>query len=94
MSGRRNGVNTGIQTYKRKDGYWVARIEAGWTSKGTRYRPAVVRKTEAAARAKAREMLREYNKGGQDAVRGRNGLFAIRLLRDAEKVVPGHFAPV
>ena len=72
MSGRRNGVNTGVQTYKRKDGYWVARIEAGWTSKGERYRPAVVRRNEAEAKRAAREMLKEYNQGGQDALRGRN----------------------
>lgn len=65
-------MNTGIQAYRRKDGYWVARIEAGWTPTGKRYRPAAVAKTAAEAKRKAKQMLMEYREGGQEALQGRN----------------------
>lgn len=65
-------MNTGVQATKRSDGYWVARIEAGWTPRGTRYRPSAVARTEAEAKRKARNMLRKYREGGQQALAGRN----------------------
>lgn len=71
MSGRANGMNTGIQCTQRKDGYWMARFEAGYTPQGKRYRPAVVRKTERQAKAAARALKREYEAKGQQFLTGR-----------------------
>lgn len=74
-------MNTGVQATKRPDGYWVARIEAGWTPRGTRYRPAAVARTEAEAKRKARDMLRKYREGGQQALAGRSVTVAAWAAR-------------
>lgn len=49
----------GTRPYKRKDGKWVARIEAGWTEHGTRRRRTVVAKTEAECKRKLKALRRE-----------------------------------
>lgn len=92
MSGRRDGMNTGIQTYRRSDGYWVARIEAGWTPRGTRLRPSAVARTEAEAKRRARELLRKYREGGQQALAGRNVTVAAWAAR-WEKIHFGSLKP-
>ncbi|HLS01432.1 MAG TPA: site-specific integrase [Beutenbergiaceae bacterium] len=60
--GQQMGYGDGSVT-QRKDGKWVARIEAGWTSKGTRRRPSRVRDTEAAAKRALRDLKRELLTG-------------------------------
>lgn len=49
--------------YRRKDGMWVAAIEAGWTAKGTRKRVTVSAKTKPAAQRKARDKWLEIQNG-------------------------------
>lgn len=49
--------------YQRKDGLWVASIEDGWTSKGTRHRITVSAKTEAACKRRLRDKLLEVERG-------------------------------
>jgi hypothetical protein len=53
--------------WQRKDGYWAAQITAGWTERGTRYRPTVVGKTRAEVDRKRKAMLLEYRTKGQAA---------------------------
>src|SRR5690625_3760705 len=48
---------------RRKDGKWVARVEAGWTSRGTRRRVTRVARTEAEAKRKLRDLKRELLAG-------------------------------
>src|SRR5690625_1845295 len=48
---------------QRADGKWVARLEAGWTPRGTRRRIARVAPTEAAAKRLLRDLQREHADG-------------------------------
>lgn len=50
--------------YRRKDGLWVGRLEAGTTTNGTRRRITVSAKTEAACRAKLKEKHRAILRNG------------------------------
>src|SRR5690606_12675828 len=54
---------------QRPDGKWVARVEAGWTDRGTRRRISRVRATEAEAKRALRDLQRELAEG--TAVGGR-----------------------
>ena len=51
------------EPYQRKDGMWVAAIEAGWTAKGTRKRITVSAKTKAACARKLRDKRLEVERG-------------------------------
>lgn len=51
------------EPYQRKDGMWVAAIEAGWTAKGTRKRITVSAKSKAACQRKLRDKRAEYERG-------------------------------
>lgn len=53
----------GTKPYRRADGYWVARFDAGFTSTGTRRRRVVTAKTEAECKRRLRAALREYRTG-------------------------------
>lgn len=48
---------------QRKDGKWVARVEAGWTPRGTRRRVTRVARTEAEAKRKLRALKRDMLAG-------------------------------
>src|SRR5690606_41899393 len=48
---------------QRPDGKWVARVEAGWTDRGTRRRISRVRATEAEAKRALRDLQRELAEG-------------------------------
>lgn len=62
----RRQYGTGSIT-QRKDGLWVARIEAGWSAQGTRRRITVSAKTEAACKAKLKAKQREIATTGLPA---------------------------
>lgn len=49
--------------YQRKDGMWVASIEAGWTAKGTRKRITVSARTKAACERRLRDKKLEVERG-------------------------------
>lgn len=51
----------GTKPRQRKDGYWVATVEAGWTERGTRRRRSVVAKTKAECNRRLRALKREMN---------------------------------
>lgn len=53
----------GSRPVRRKDGYWVARVEAGWTENGTRRRRSVTAKTEAECKRRLRALKREMLAG-------------------------------
>ena len=50
---------------QRADGKWVARLEAGWTPRGTRRRIARIAPTEAAAKRILRDLQREHAEGAE-----------------------------
>lgn len=53
----------GSRPVRRKDGYWVARVEAGWTENGTRRRRSVTARTEAECKRRLRALKREMLAG-------------------------------
>lgn len=55
---------TGTKPARRKDGMWVARIEAGWTANGTRHRITISAKTETECRRRLKERQRQIAKDG------------------------------
>lgn len=64
MTGRqRRSYGSGSIT-QRKDGYWIGRIEAGWTPQGTRRRITVSAKTEAECKRRLKDRQREIAKNG------------------------------
>lgn len=69
MARRQYGSGT---VFQRKDGAWIGRIEAGWTSSGTRRRITVTAPTEAKARARLRDKQREIARDGMPAARPRS----------------------
>lgn len=58
----------GTKPRQRKDGKWIATVEAGWTERGTRRRRSVIGKTEAEAKRKLRDLKREMAAGETRAV--------------------------
>lgn len=65
-------MNTGIQgPTLRPDGYWVARVEAGYKPNGERNRPAVVGRDRDDVVRRAREMLRKLRTDGPQSFVGR-----------------------
>ena len=60
---KRAPYGSGTKPARRKDGMWVARIEAGWTPQGTRRRITVSAKTEAECRRRLKEKKRELAAG-------------------------------
>jgi integrase len=73
--------------YRRDDGLWVGRIEAGTTTRGTRRRITVSAKTEAACRAKLKERHREILRNGVPA----SGVDIRATVKSwAEKWLPVH----
>lgn len=71
MAGRRQYGSGSV--FQRKDGRWVGRIEAGWTSAGTRRRITVTAATEKDAKAKLRAKQREIAQQGAPAARPQSG---------------------
>lgn len=66
-------MNTGIQgPTRRKDGYWVCRVECGYKPNGRRNRPSVVRRTKREALAAAKEIRDDYISQGPQALRMRS----------------------
>lgn len=59
----RRDYGSGSVYQRASDGRWVATVEAGWTRNGTRRRPARLAKTEAEAKRKLRDLLREVEDG-------------------------------
>src|SRR3954470_12411173 len=51
------------EPYQRKDGIWVAAIEAGWTATGKRKRITVSAKTKAACARKLRDKAADVDRG-------------------------------
>lgn len=60
MARRENGTGN---VYQRKDGLWVARVEAGYTRNGTRRRVTVSAKTEAQCKRKLRDLIKKLDSG-------------------------------
>ena len=71
MAGRRQYGSGSV--FQRKDGRWVGRIEAGWTTAGTRRRITVTAATEKDAKAKLRAKQREIAQQGAPAARPQSG---------------------
>ena len=71
MAGRRQ--YGGGTVFKRADGRWIGRVEAGWTSTGTRRRITVTAATQAKAQAKLRAKQREIAQDGLSAVQPKAG---------------------
>ena len=69
----RRQYGTGSIT-QRADGRWVGRFEAGFTKDGGRRRLSVVGKTEAEAKAKLRDKMREVAQSGAGAVSTRDNV--------------------
>src|SRR5699024_9139781 len=55
----RRDYGTGSVYQRARDGKWVASVEVGWTTKGTRRRRTKTAETEAKARSALRTMLRD-----------------------------------
>lgn len=58
----RRDYGTGSVYQRARDGKWVASVEVGWTTKGTRRRRTKTAETEAKARSALRTMLRDAEK--------------------------------
>lgn len=67
--------------FQRADGRWVGRVEAGWTSTGTRRRITVTATTEAKAKAKLRAKQREIADKGTTAAQPQSG--TVKAWADA-----------
>lgn len=79
MAGRRQ--YGGGTVFQRADGRWIGRVEAGWTSTGTRRRITVTATTEDKAKAKLRAKQREISKGGLASVQPKAG--TVKAWADA-----------
>lgn len=90
MGRRQYGTGT---VYRRDDGRWIGRAEAGWTSKGTRRRVSVSGKTEAEAKRKLRDKLRTIH---EDEAQLAGRKLTVKQWADewlplhAARVRPGH----
>lgn len=61
---RRRQYGTGSVHQRASDGRWIATVEAGWTTRGTRRRVTVSATTEAACRVKLKEKQRQIARDG------------------------------
>lgn len=66
----------GTKPRQRRDGYWVASVEAGWTERGTRRRRSVVAKTEAECKRRLRALKREMLTSDTQTISARTTLKA------------------
>jgi integrase len=78
--------------FKRKDGYWVARIELGWDAEGNRLRWQGVSKTQAGAIQKMREARTSILMTG--TVPTRSMTLAVWLERWLEEIVKPTVRPM
>src|SRR5574338_267685 len=62
MTPKRRPHGTGSLT-QRKDGLWIARVDAGWTPQGTRRRLTASSKSKAEAARKLKELQRRVAAG-------------------------------
>ena len=81
--------------FQRKDGYWVGRIEAGWTRTGARRRVTVYGKTEADVKDKLKKKQRDIALHGLTDASARTTVKAYAdewIERIETQVRPGSFA--
>ena len=62
MTDKRRPHGTGSIS-QRKDGLWVARVDAGWTAQGTRRRVTVSSKSKSECQRKLKELQRKMAAG-------------------------------
>ena len=67
----RRAYGTGSVTQRKRDGKWVATLEAGWTERGTRRRVSRVRSTKRAAQTALRDLMREAEQRQSPRVGGK-----------------------
>ena len=91
----RSPYGSGTKPAQRKDGLWVARVEAGWTPEGKRRRIAVSAKTRAECARRLKEVQRRIASEGVPAVG--HGRATVKswsdewLPRHAEHARPKYF---